>query len=164
MRMGEMTHKILSTYFLGLKKGETVDVQHLKDTIKQEMEQKFMESKTRNYTDYEHSYGTGLSEHFYGEDVDDQLELTIQKVWKNLDSLLASEWYQKIQHRMHTAHHVYIESPGKPNFDIMKVDVEKVKGLEGISVMAGPDFGSMFGENKYVILDWKSGKEHLDTE
>lgn len=30
--------------------------------------------------------------------------------------------------------------------------------------MAAPDFGAVLGENSFLILDWKSGKEKLDQE
>ena len=46
----------------------------------------------------------------------------------------------------------------------MKVDLSKIHELKDISLMAAPDFGVVLGENNYVILDWKSGKEKLDQD
>jgi len=30
--------------------------------------------------------------------------------------------------------------------------------------MASPDFGVVFDENRYLIIDWKSGQEKLDGD
>ncbi len=146
-----------------LKKHGEVDIDRLKQDIKKDMEQIFSLSEKRDYSIYNKDLHFWLSEHFYEENTEGKLEETIQKVWKNLDAFIASQRHQKVKNWFTTAHHIYIESPGKPNFALMKVDVEKIPWLEHISVMAAPDFGAMFGEKWYLILDWKSGKEDIQT-
>jgi hypothetical protein len=124
------------------------------------METTFAESKVNDYNDFVDFW---LSEHFYNEIEDDALEPVIQKVISNLESFIASDYHQKIQQRFRKWHHIYIEDPRRPNFEMMKVDVSSIPWLENISILASPDFWLMFGENNYLILDWKSGKESLDV-
>ena len=129
------------------------------------MKADFEFSKERDYTDREDFFWKfGLSEHFYGENVDDQFEPAIEKVCANLDRFIASPWHQKVQDYFNSAKFVYIEHPRTPDFDSMKVDVSKI-WLKDVSVMAGPDFWVTFSDTDYLILDWKSGKEEvLDNE
>ncbi|MDR2190608.1 MAG: hypothetical protein LBP53_05485 [Candidatus Peribacteria bacterium] len=104
------------------------------------METEFMFSKTRDYQDYEHSFGKfGLSEHFYGEDYQ-ALPVAIEKVWGNLDHFIASKWEEKVQEYFVSAPIVYVERPRVPNFEAMKVAISRLPGLEDVSVLASPDF------------------------
>ena len=52
------------------------------------MRQQFELSKERNYQDFSFAQEEGLSEHYYGQDIDDLLEPTIQRVWENLDAFI----------------------------------------------------------------------------
>lgn len=49
------------------------------------MRSEFEISKNRDYTSYDKDHKFGLSEHYYGEDVDQKFEDAIQKVLHNLD-------------------------------------------------------------------------------
>jgi hypothetical protein len=60
----------------------------LKENIAQEMRQQFELSKERNYQDFSFAQEEGLSEHYYGQDIDDLLGPTIQRVWENLDAFI----------------------------------------------------------------------------
>jgi hypothetical protein len=106
----------------------------------------------------------GLSEHFYGEDIDDRLEKSIQKVTGNLDAFIESEWNQKVQHYFKNAKTVFVESPREKDFESMKLRMYHIPELKNINVMASPDFGVIFDEKKYLIIDWKSGQEKMDDE
>lgn len=167
MWMWEKSHFLLSDYLHLLKKWEITDekIVELKNNMRDEMRADFEFSKERDYTDREDFFWKfGLSEHFYGENVDDQLEPAIEKVCANLDRFIASPWHQKVQDYLNSAKFVYIEHPRTPDFDSMKVDVSKI-WLKDVSVMAGPDFWVTFSDTDYLILDWKSGKEEvLDNE
>lgn len=161
MRMGEKTHYLISDYLKLLQSWEANDenIKKIKEGIAEEMRYEFETSKTKNYKELVFWGFWGLSEHFYGENIDHQLELTIQRVWNNLDNLISSPWIEKIQETMNGSNIIYIENPKNPNFEAMKVDIGEIPNLKGISIMASPDFGVIFSENKYLILDWKSGKE-----
>lgn len=165
MWMWEMTHRIVSMYLFQLKKHildnwPTPDKEWITNTIRKNMETTFAESKANDYNDF---VKFGLSEHFYNEIDDTALEPVIKKVVNNLESFVNSEYHEKIQQRFRKWHHIYIEDPRRPNFEMMKVDVSHIPWLENVSILASPDFGIMFGENNYLILDWKSGKESLDV-
>lgn len=164
MRMWEMTHKILSMYLFELKKyilndWPTPDKESIVALITKNMEETFAISKSNDYTNFVEFW---LSEHFYQEIDDDALTPVIQKVINNLEAFIASDYHQKIEQRFRKWHHIYIEDPRRPNFEMMKVDVSNIAGLENISILASPDFWIMFWENNYLILDWKSWKESLD--
>ena len=90
MRMGEKTHFLISDYLHQLKTGPLAaeTLMQLKGNIAQEMRQQFELSKERNYQDFSFAQEEGLSEHYYGQDIDDLLEPTIQRVWENLDAFI----------------------------------------------------------------------------
>lgn len=164
MWMGEMTHRIISMYLFQLKKHildnwPIPDKEWITNTIRKNMETTFAQSKANDYSDFVDFW---LSEHFYQEIDDNALEPVIQKVLHNLESFITSDYHKKIEQRFRKGHHIYIEDPRRPNFEMMKVDVSHIPWLENISILASPDFWLMFGEHNYLILDWKSGKESLD--
>ena len=148
--MGEKSHYLLSDYLHLVK--EAVEnaaedgvapekVEELKQQMKAEMEAEFQLSKERDYQDCENFFGKfGLSEHFYGEDIDAELPVVIDKVCGNLDRFIASKWNDKVQDYFQTAKFVYVERPRIPNFEAMRMDVSKLPGLGQVSVFASPDF------------------------
>lgn len=166
MRMWEMTHKTLSMYLFELK-NHILDVwakpdkDKIIEEISQNMEKTFNISKNNNYSEF---IEFGLSEHFYEKIDDNDLNTVVQKVVNNLNSFVESEYHNKIEQRFRKWHHIYIEDPHRPNFEMMKVNVQYVKWLEDVSILANPDFWIMFGDDTYLILDWKSGKEKLDND
>jgi hypothetical protein len=167
MRTGEKTHHLLSDYLKALRRGEITDekIQELKDAISDEMTKEFDISKNRDYSlGYNKDLKFGLSEHFYGEDIEDKLEKSIQKVTGNLDAFIDSDRNQKVQHYFKTAKTVFVESPRQKDFESMKLRMHKIPELKNINVMASPDFGVIFDDKKYLIIDWKSGQEKMDDE
>lgn len=166
MRVGEKTHHLLSDYLNALKKWELDEeaIQAIKDRVVDEMRKEFEVSKTRDYTSYDRDHKFWLSEHYYGEDVDDKLEWVIQKVVHNLDVFLKSDRNEKVQHYFKTAKTVYVEKPREKDFDSMKVNLYSIPELRNLNVMAAPDFGVIFSDNKYLIIDWKTGQEKMDTD
>jgi hypothetical protein len=150
MWVGEKSHYLLSDYLHLFKKGMTSPtpvgvspekIAEIKEQLKAEMETEFTFSKERNFQDHQDFFGKfGLSEHFYGEDIDSLLQPSIEKVWKNLDRFRESSWHEKIQDYFTSAKFVYVEHPRVPNFGAMRVDVSQLPGLEHISVLASPDF------------------------
>jgi hypothetical protein len=166
MRMGEKTHHILSDYLRLLKQGKVEEntVQTLKDEMTEIMKKEFLQSKERDYSlGYNKDQKFGLSEHYYGEDVDDRLQEIIDRVIKNFDAFLASEWHEKVQRYFAIAKHVFVENPKVPDYENMKINVNKIPELMDVAILASPDFGVIFDDNNYLILDRKSGKESFQT-
>lgn len=166
MRVGEKTHHLLSDYLRALKQWPIADdqIQSFKDRIVAEMRSEFEISKNRDYASYDKDHKFGLSEHYYGEDVDQKFEDAIQKVLHNLDVFLSSEWLEKVQHYFKTAKTVYVENPREKDFEGMKVNLSSLPQLKYVNVMAAPDFGVVISDNKYLILDRKTGQEKMDTD
>ncbi|MFA7298711.1 MAG: PD-(D/E)XK nuclease family protein [Candidatus Absconditabacterales bacterium] len=166
MRVGEKTHHLLSDYLRALKRGDFEEgtIQKFKDRVIDEMRKEFEISKTRDYTAYDRDRKFGLSEHYYGENIDDQLEEIIQKVTHNLDVFLESERNEKVQHFFKNAQSVYVENPRERDFEGMKLHLNSIPELKSVNVMAAPDFGVVVSDNKYLILDRKSGKERMDID
>jgi len=171
MRVGEKTHHLLSDYLKLLKQRPLSegDIQILKDAVAQEMKTEFQLSKERDYTSYDRDQRFGLSEHYYGENpakdgagIDDKLDEVIGKVHHNLDVFVASDWNEKVQHYFKTAKTVFVESPRQKDFESMKLKLGSIPALKNINIMASPDFGVIFDEKKYLIIDWKSGQEKMD--
>jgi hypothetical protein len=52
-----------------------------------------------------------------------------------LDRFIASPWNEKVQDYFGAAKFVYVEHPRTPDFESMKVDVNRI-GLKDVSVMA----------------------------
>ncbi|MDR0860061.1 MAG: hypothetical protein LBO09_03620 [Candidatus Peribacteria bacterium] len=149
MRIGEKSHYLLSDYLHLLKKAvtdgqesvEAEKITELKEQLKTEMETEFNLSKTRDYSDHRDFFGKfGLSEHFYKQEIDNQLQPAIEKVLANLDRFIESTRNEKVKDYFQSAKYVYVERPRVPNFEAMKVDISKLPGLEQISVLASPDF------------------------
>ncbi|GHV22601.1 hypothetical protein FACS189428_4910 [Clostridia bacterium] len=149
MRIGEKSHYLLSDYLHLLKKATTEGqnnvepkkITELKEQLKTEMETEFNLSKTRDYSDHREFFGKfGLSEHFYKQEIDNQLQPAIEKVLANLDRFIESTRNEKVKDYFQSAKYVYVERPRVPNFEAMKVDISKLPGLEQISVLASPDF------------------------
>lgn len=166
MRVGEKTHHLISDYLNALKyeKVQEGDIQPFKDRIIEEMRSEFEQSKTRDYTSYDRDHKFWLSEHYYGENVDDKLEDVIQKVINNLDVFLQSDWYEKVQHYFKTAKMVYVEKPRERDFEGMKVNLSSIPELKNLNVMAAPDFGVIFSDDNYLIIDRKTGQEKFSAD
>lgn len=166
MRVGEKTHHLLSDYLRALKKGEQDKeaIQAHKDRVVEEMRKEFEISKTRDYTSYDRDHKFWLSEHYYGQDIDDKLEESIEKVLHNLDVFLESDRNEKVQHYFKTAKTVYVENPREKDFEWMKLNLSSISELKSVNVMAAPDFGVVLNDNKYLIIDRKSGQEKIDTD
>ena len=166
MRVGEKTHHLLSDYLRALKKWEQNEeaIQGFKDRVIDEMRKEFEVSKSRDYTSYDRDHKFGLSEHYYGEDIDDKLEEAIQKVVHNLDVFLESDRNQKVQHYFKTAKTVYVENPREKDFEWMKLNLYTIPELRAVNVMAAPDFGVVISDNKYLIIDRKTGQEKMDSD
>lgn len=164
MWMGEKTHFLISDYLNLLKSHlpSPAEINTLKDQIAQEMRKEFHISKTKNYKELDFSKRGGLSEHYYQEDIDEFLEPTIQKVHGNLDALITSPRIPKLQNFFQQAYSTYIENPKNPDFESMKVEIDKLNNFKDINIMASPDFGVIFHDKSYFILDRKSGKKPLD--
>lgn len=167
--MWENTHRLLSLYLLALRneiknKWAAVDVDALKQQVATEMELAFTQSQLRDFSKFDPNIRFGLTEHFYKQDIKDQLTPTIQRVFANLDAFIASKWKERITTYFSNGYKTYVENPSVPNFEAMKVDLSKIPELRDISLMAAPDFGVILSENNYLILDRKSGKEKLDQD
>lgn len=132
------------------------------------MRDEFTISKNRDYNSYDKDNKFGLSEHYYGEDLgddaDDKLEKAIQKVVHNLDVFLQSDRNETVQHYFNTAKKVFVEKPRQKDFESMKLNLSSIPELRNLNVMAAPDFGVVFSDNKYLIIDWKSGQEKMDSD
>jgi hypothetical protein len=167
MWMGEKTHHLLSDYLKLLKKEEITDekIQELKQAIAAEMGEEFEISKKRDFSlGYDRDQKFGLSEHFYGEVIDDKLEYAIKKVRGNLDAFMESDWNDKVQYYFKNAKMVFVESPRTKDFESMKLKLGSIPELKNINVMASPDFGVIFDDKKYLIIDWKSGQEKVGLD
>lgn len=167
MRVWEKTHRLLSDYIRKLKTNQEVspeEIAALKENIVNEMKSEYDISKNRDYTNYDRNQNFWLSEHYYGENVDDQLEPVIQKVINNLDVFIKSDRHEKIISYMKKAKTIFVETPREKNFESMKVQLQSIPELKNIVVMAAPDFGVVFEEKKFMIIDWKSGHEKMDGD
>lgn len=161
MWVGEKTHYLISDYLNLLKDKEDTEenIKKIKEGLAEEMRYDFEQSKNKNFDEPVFWERGGLAEHYYWENIDDQLEETIQKVWNNLDSFIASSRVAKIKEYIDLNYPIYIENPKNPDFETMKVETRSIPELKDVSIMASPDFWIRFSENKYLILDRKSGKE-----
>ena len=160
----EKSHFLLSDYLHALQQWEINEdkISEIKENMRAEMKADFDYSKERDYSEREDFFGKfGLVEHFYWENVDDQLEPAIEKVLGNLDRFIESSWNEKIQDYLKSAKFVYIEHPRTPHFESMKVNVDRFQGMKDVAVLAGPDCWITFSDTDYLIIDWKSWKEEL---
>ena len=59
---------------------------------------------------------------------------------------------------------VFVEKPRQKDFESMKLNLYSIPELRNLNVMAAPDFGVVFSDNKYLIIDRKTGQEKMDTD
>lgn len=161
MWIGEKTHYVISDYLNAIQKGENTDFlfENCLVKIDQEMRSEFAFSKVKDFSVLDFTQNGGLSEHFYGEDIDDKLDDAIGKVKHNFEAFVDSEWGKKVISLIQHHKLVYVEEPRVPDFGGMKVVLKGVSDLENVNIMASPDFGVMVWDREYYILDRKTGKE-----
>lgn len=160
--MWEKTHYLISDYLHLLQDKEDTEenIQRIKEWIAEEMHDDIELSKKKDFSIPVFWEWGGLSEHYYNEDLNDEnVEDVIKKVRENLDRLVESQRIVKIKEYIKLNYPLYIENPKNPNFEAMRVDTRTIPELRDISIMATPDFGITFSKNKFLILDWKTGKE-----
>lgn len=160
MWMWEKTHYLISDYLRFLQKNEASweNIKKIKANIASEMEEEFYASKSKDFSKLDFNDQWGLSEHFYGEDIDEELPKTIERVHQNLDALINSDRIKKLWSHLEQES-IYIEDPRHPNFESMKVETKNIPALKDINIMASPDFWVSYYPHTYFILDWKSWKE-----
>ena len=165
MWIWEKTHYLISDYLNLLKDKEDTEenIQKIKEGIAEEMHYEFESSKNKNFSEPAFWEWWGLYEHYYWENIDDQLEETINKVHTNLDNFIKSPWIEKIKNYIDLKYPIYIENPKNPDFESMKIETRNIPELRDVSIMAWPDFWIRFSDSKFLILDWKSWKEPEHT-
>jgi hypothetical protein len=82
----------------------------------------------------------------------------------NFDVFVASDRNEKVQHYFKTAKTVFVEKPREKDFESMKLNLSSIPELRAVNVMAAPDFGIVISDNKYLIIDWKTGQEKMDSD
>jgi hypothetical protein len=166
MWVWEKTHYLISDYLNLVKDHDDTEenIAKIKEGLAEEMRYEFDASKEKKYEELNFWEWGGLSEHYYWENIDDKLEETIEKVCHNLDQFISSEWINVIKENIDSDNIVYIENPKNPNYDAMRLFTRNVPELRNISIMASPDFWITYWNWKYLILDWKTGKEPEDTD
>lgn len=166
MRMGEKTHHILSDYLKLLKLGNpAATIDQLKEEMRGIMKKEFEMSKQRDFeAPFDKENRFGLSEHYYKMDIDDRFDEIVGRVIANFDAFLNSERHDKVKRYFEVAKHVFVENPKVPDYENMKVNVESIPELMDVAILASPDFGVIFDDKNYLILDRKSGKESFESE
>ncbi len=159
MWIWEKTHKVLSEYLRLIYRDKLTDelYDEIKDNIREEMEKDFKKSKKKDFSKYDKYNRFGLSEHYYGLDIDDKLGEAIERVYNNLDSFAHHEFISKLKEYFIPENKIYIE-PKNPDFEKMKFVID-VPELLDVVLWGAPDFGIITKEGKYIIYDWKSGQE-----
>jgi len=46
----------------------------------------------------------------------------------------------------------------------MKLNLYTIPELRAVNVMAAPDFGVVISDNKYLIIDRKTGQEKMESD
>lgn len=82
----------------------------------------------------------------------------------NLDVFLQSDRNEKVQHYFTTAKTVFVEHPREKDFENMKLNLSTIPELRNLNVMAAPDFGVVFSDKRYLIIDRKTGQEKMDVD
>ena len=167
MRIWEKTHHLLSDYLKLLKTNtdSLENINKIKEDISQIMTNEFNLSKNKDYQNwYDRNQKFWLTEHYYKIDIDSRLSEAIQKVIHNLDTFISSERHQKVVRFFEISQNVYIESPKRPDYENMRIIINGIPELMDVSILASPDFGAILWDDRYFIIDRKSGKEKIDND
>ena len=167
MWFGTVIHGMMSDYLNLLQESddkklvkEQIDVL-IKDNIK-EMDEAYQKSKTKDYTKYDKNDKFWFSEHFYQEDVDEKFAEGKKNIINFFEQFLDSELHEQIKNYFTPDNRIFIESK-IPDFEQMKLTIDDIPELMGITIWAQPDFGivvkSNWKKDKYIIYDWKSGRD-----
>lgn len=168
MWIWEKTHHLLSDYLKLMKKksDSQENINKLKEEITAIMTNDFNISKNKDYEAwYDKNQKFWLTEHYYKiEGIDQRLQDAIDKVINNLDTFISSERHDKVWRFFEISQSVYIESPKRPDYDNMRIIIDSIPELMDVSILASPDFGAILGDDRFTIIDRKSGKENMNDD
>lgn len=169
MWLGEKIHGLMSDYLNELDKKWSPDkvdsdwLEHLLADFSEEIDAEYAKSKKKHYEQYDKNNKFGLQEHFYKEDIDEGYKKAKGAIKDAFYGFLESELHTKIASQFQEAQTVFVESK-KPDFEQMKMTIDRIPELKGIQLWAQPDLGIILpagesGKKRYIIYDRKSGRE-----
>jgi len=174
MRLGEKIHGLMSDYLHELKKQGSpglVDperLEHVLADFSQKLDTEYEKSKKKHYDKYDKYDKFGFAEHFYGEDIDEDYKKAKQRIKDAFYGFLESDLHTKISKEFQEAQAVFVESK-EPDFEKMKMTIDRIPELTGIQLWAQPDLGLIIpagenGKKRYIIYDRKSGRERDEED
>jgi hypothetical protein len=144
--IGTATHRAIKEYL-----EFRLPAERIKIGISISMKSEFEMSRCKQYLNGFRK-GFGLIEHYRDQNIGPHdLEESISSAMDNFDVFLASIYHDMILRARKDNRMMFVD-PGM-NFDLMKFYID------GICVYAIPDIWVNIQEHKYLILDWKTGKE-----
>jgi len=163
MWFGNQAHGLMSDYLHLLKNKQITEknIEHIKKNLINEMDEIFEKSKVKQYETYDKNNKFGLSEHFYGQNVDEKFAKWKENILEYFQQFLESDLHNKIMQEFSDATTIFVE-PKKPNFESMKLTIKHIPMLEWITLRAQPDLGIILPSEKkwtkakYIIYDWKT--------
>ena len=160
MRFGEKIHDLMSDY-LHLSK-DWIDSPEKIDEIKKsfilQMDQEYKISKNKEYANYDPNMKFGLTEHYYGYNIDDIYENGKNKLLESFDKFLNSEINKKIKEYFADKSNIFFIEAKEKDFESMKIQIKNIPELMWVDVYAQPDFWIITNNKEYIIYDRKSGK------
>lgn len=171
MRLGSKLHKLMSHYLHALKDDLTWPSEAIKKRLEQqflkEVDEEYALSKNKDYSAYDKNNKFGLSEHFYGEDIDSLFEEKKQRVLENFRIFCESDFFANLRSEFSQASKIFVED-AKPDFDKMIMTIDRIPELKGIQLWAQPDLWLIIPaqwdkKKTYIIYDWKSGRPRAEA-
>lgn len=171
MWIGFLIHELIAEYLHSITSHKNFTAEQLLEKYLILLDQTYFASKNKNYTLYNPKNKFGLSEHFYHQDLHEEI-IQAKENFKNyfqnfLESKLHKEIIQRLEDKyekknpQYDDYQFFIESV-VPDFESMQFFAPNPL-LTGIRILAQPDFWVIKDENHYILYDWKSGKKPLEN-
>ncbi|HOG15006.1 MAG TPA: PD-(D/E)XK nuclease family protein [Candidatus Absconditabacterales bacterium] len=160
MRFGEKMHDLISDYLNLVKTGDdNLDkIKKTKEDLINQMDQEYSVSKNRDYLKYDPNVKFGLTEHYYGYNIDNIYQNGKTKLLEDFDKFIKSEINKEVKEYFEDKSNILFIEAKEKDFESMKIQIENIPELMGINVYAQPDFGIITTNKDYIIYDRKYGK------
>jgi len=172
MRFWEKIHDLMSDYLNLVKdwNDSLEKINEIKQNLIEQMDQEYKISKDREYLNYDYNIKFGLTEHYYGNNIDELYQTGKNKLLESFDEFINSDLNNKIKKLFADKNNTFFIEPKEKDFDSMKIQIDNIPELMWIDVYAQPDFGTITANKEYLIYDRKSGKtpnkspEHISDQ
>jgi hypothetical protein len=93
------------------------------------MDQEYKISKDREYLNYDYNIKFGLTEHYYGSNIDELYQTGKKKLLESFDQFIHSDLNHQIKKLFADKNNTFFIEPKEKDFDSMKIQIDNIPEL-----------------------------------